>query len=247
MGATEVVEKGPRLTICSKGCQLLNCACPSATGQDQPLTTSSCSHSSKPSQHALVAHYVRIDYRFKLNMTTDPITVPEAVKQLLGIVGRLHSAFPHKPFTLDGRLVGDLGEVLVEQMYELTLLDGLQKHYDAKTLDGTHVQIKATMKANVTFPVDHTPDHYLAVKIHSDGCIEEIFNGPGPVARELIKGRKDTKTNLHSISIRALQKQQCKVKDTDKIPRRAVEAEVKRTPDQAPPLMSRVGSSRGGT
>jgi hypothetical protein len=154
-------------------------------------------------------------------MTTNPITVPEAVKQLLGIVGRLHAAFQHKAFTLDGRLVGDLGEVLVEQVYQLTLLDGLQKHYDAKTPDGKHVQIKATMKANVTFPVDHTPDYYLAVKISPEGYIEEIFNGPGAIARELVKDRKDTKTNLHSISIRALQKQQGKVKSTDRIPKRA--------------------------
>lgn len=109
-------------------------------------------------------------------------------------------------------------------MYELTLLEGLQKHYDAKTSDGKHVQIKATMKANVTFPVDHTPDYYLAVKIHSDGRIEEIFNGPGPIVRELIKGRKDTKTNLHSLSISALQKLQVQVKVTDKIARRASKA-----------------------
>lgn len=154
-------------------------------------------------------------------MTIQPITVPEAVKQLLGIVGRLHETFPHKAFTLDGRLVGDLGEVLVEQMYELSLLEGLQKHYDAKTPDGKHVQIKATMKLNVTFPVDHTPDYYLAVKIHSDGGIEEIFNGPGPIARELIMGRRGTKTNLHSISISALKKQQIKVKESEKISKRA--------------------------
>lgn len=146
-----------------------------------------------------------------------PITVPEAVQQLLGIVQRLHQAFPHKAFTLDGRLVGDLGEVLVEQVYDLTLLEGLQKHYDAKTSDGRQVQIKATMKANVTFPVDHTPDHYLAVKIHPDGSIEEIFNGPGSMVRELIKGRKNTKTNLHSIAIGALQKLQGQVTESQKV------------------------------
>lgn len=155
------------------------------------------------------------------NIPSDPITIPEAVKQLLGIVGRLHQTFPHKAFTLDGRLVGDLGEVLVEQLYELALLEGLQKHYDAKTPDGRHVQIKATMKANVTFPVDHTPNYYLAVKIHTDGCIEEVFNGPGSLVRELIKGRKDTKTNLHSISISALQKLQGQVQAAEKIPRRS--------------------------
>ncbi|MBQ0960587.1 hypothetical protein KAK06_16655 [Ideonella sp. 4Y11] len=152
-----------------------------------------------------------------MSLSSDPITIPEAVKQLLGIVQRLHRAFPHKAFTLDGRLVGDLGEVLVEQMYDLTLLEGLQKHYDAKTPDGKHVQIKATMKANVTFPVDHTPDYYLAVKIHPDGRLEEIFNGPGSIVREQIKGRKATKTNLHSISIGALRKVQGEVKATEKI------------------------------
>lgn len=47
-----------------------------------------------------------------MSLSSDPITIPEAVKQLLGIVQRLHAAFPHKAFTLDGRLVGDLGEVL---------------------------------------------------------------------------------------------------------------------------------------
>lgn len=152
-----------------------------------------------------------------MSQSSDPITIPDAVKQLLGIVQRLHRAFPHKAFTLDGRLVGDLGEVLVEQVYDLTLLEGLQKHYDAKTPDGKHVQTKATMKANVTFPVDHTPDYYLAVKIHPDGRLEEIFNGPGSIVRELIKGRKATKTNLHSISIGALGKVQGDVAATEKI------------------------------
>lgn len=152
-----------------------------------------------------------------MSQSSDPITIPDAVKQLLGIVQRLHRAFPHKAFTLDGRLVGDLGEVLVEQVYDLTLLEGLQKHYDAKTPDGKHVQIKATMKANVTFPVDHTPDYYLAVKIHPDGRLEEIFNGPGSIVRALIKGRKATKTNLHSISIGALGKVQGDVAATEKI------------------------------
>lgn len=153
-------------------------------------------------------------------MTIEPITVPDAVKQLLGIVARLHAAFRHKAFTLDGRLVGDLGEVFVEERYELVLLEGLQKHYDAKTPDGRHVQIKATMKENVTFPVDHTPDYYLAVKILRDGSLEEVFNGPGPIARELIQRRRATKTNLHSISISALKKQQSKVRDAEKIPLR---------------------------
>jgi hypothetical protein len=73
-------------------------------------------------------------------MTFEPITVPGGASSFLDVV-RLHEVFPHKVFTVDGRLVGDLGEVLVEPVYELTLLDGVHGHYDAKTPDGKHVEI----------------------------------------------------------------------------------------------------------
>ncbi len=38
------------------------------------------------------------------------ITILDAVNQMLQIVKQLQSAYPKKRFTLDGRLVGDLGE-----------------------------------------------------------------------------------------------------------------------------------------
>lgn len=38
---------------------------------------------------------------------------------MLAVVKRLCEAYPQKKFTLDGRLVGDLGEVLVEDIYDI--------------------------------------------------------------------------------------------------------------------------------
>jgi hypothetical protein len=38
------------------------------------------------------------------------ITIPRAIAQLLAIVEKLCIAYPKKKFTLDGRLVGDIGE-----------------------------------------------------------------------------------------------------------------------------------------
>lgn len=152
----------------------------------------------------------------------DTITIPEAVKQLLEIVERLRNAYKdqNKQFTLDGRLVGDIGEVLVEEAYEIKLFEDLQKHHDATSTDGRLVQIKATMKDHLTFPVDHTPTYYIGIKIHSDGTFTEIFNGPGLVARQAVKNRKATKTNLHSVSISTLSKLSATVKDADRIPKR---------------------------
>ncbi|MBN1691055.1 MAG: hypothetical protein JW901_08540 [Dehalococcoidia bacterium] len=146
--------------------------------------------------------------------------VPAAIKQLLGIVKRLQNTYPKKNFTLDGRLVGDLGEILVENVYDIALHPGLTKHHDAVTPDGKQVQIKATMKNSLTFPADHIPDYYLGIKINHDGSFDEIFNGPGLIASEAIQNRKHPKTNLHSISINTLKYLNQRVASIDRIPRR---------------------------
>jgi hypothetical protein len=149
------------------------------------------------------------------------ITVPEAVKQMLAIVERLCAAYPKKKFTLDGRLVGDIGEVLVEDMYDLQLFEDVKKHHDAECPDGRLVQIKATMKKNLTFPADHIPNYYLGIQIDKDGTFVEVFNGPGAIAWESVKGRSKPNTNLHSVSVDALKKLQTRVRPVDRIPRRA--------------------------
>jgi hypothetical protein len=148
------------------------------------------------------------------------ITIPEAVRQMLAIVEQLCIAYPNKRFTLDGRLVGDIGEVLVEAAYDLKLFDDLRKHHDAQCSDGRLVQIKATMKKSLTFPADHVPDYYLGVQIGSDGKFLEIFNGPGALAAKAVTGRASPKTNLHSVSIATLINLQRQVGSRAKIPLR---------------------------
>jgi len=147
------------------------------------------------------------------------MTIKNAIKNLLGIVETLHETYPKKKFTLDGRLVGDLGEILVENNYDVELFDGLEKHHDGKTSDNRLVQIKATMKDALTFPVDHVPDYYIGIQIHSDGNYSEVFNGPGSIAAESIKNRKPTKTNLHSVSLSALKRLNKTVPETERIKR----------------------------
>ena len=156
------------------------------------------------------------------------ISIPEALEQLQVIVVALQQSYPKKRFTLDGRLVGDLGEVLAESLYDIRLFTGLEKHYDAICSDGRLVQIKTTLKASLTFPCDHIPDYYLGIKILPDGSCLEIFNGPGTAAHELVKNRKSTKTNLHSISIGSLGKQNETVQDVDRIPKRLIRRSQKR-------------------
>ena len=154
-------------------------------------------------------------------MSSDKITVPEAIGELLGIVARLRDSYPKRRFTLDGRLVGDLGEVLVGDAYEVELYPKLQKHHDAVASGERKVQIKATMKDSLTFPADHVPDYYLGIKIHPDGSFDEVFNGPGAIAGKAVRNRKPTKTNLHSITINALRELSAEVKPKERIPLRS--------------------------
>ena len=148
------------------------------------------------------------------------ISIPDAVQQMLQIVDLLCKAYPHKKFTLDGRLVGDIGEILVEEAYDLTLFPDLQRHHDAECSAGRLVQIKATMKRQLTFPADHIPNYYLGVKVAPNGTFTEVFNGPGIIAWQAVKNRGPVKTNLHSVSVSALSKLQALVAPDDKIPLR---------------------------
>jgi hypothetical protein len=151
------------------------------------------------------------------------ITIPEAVSQMLAVVDRLCIAYPKKRFTLDGRLVGDIGEVLVEDAYDLTLFEDVKKHHDGESSDRRLVQIKATMKRSLTFPADHVPEYYIGVQVHRNGSFTEVFNGPGAIAWEAVKGRSRPKNNLHSVSLAALSKLQGRVRPKDRIARRSKE------------------------
>jgi len=104
-------------------------------------------------------------------------TIRCAIEDLLRIVSQLRVAYPKKSFTLDGRLVGDLGEMLAECNYQINVFPGCRPRHDAQTTDGTGrlVQIKVTMKGSLTFPADHVPDYYLGLLIMPDGSLKEIF------------------------------------------------------------------------
>ena len=125
--------------------------------------------------------------------------------------------YPKKKFTLDGRLVGDIGEILAEQLYDLILLDGLQEKYDAVS-DGKLVQIKTTMKNTLGF--GDIPDYYLGLKVDENGKVEEIYNGPGLMIWNIIKRKKRPKNYFFSINISRLKKLNSSVSKKDKIKRR---------------------------
>ena len=145
-------------------------------------------------------------------MQTKPIKY--YVTALLDMVACMQRDYPKKKFTLDGRLVGDIGEILAEQIYDLELLEGQHPVHDAKSNDRL-IQIKTTMKDKLNF--GDVPDYYLGLKVDKDGNVEEIFNGPGSVIWDHIKHRKRPKNYMYSIGLSTLTRLNKQVPGSSKI------------------------------
>ena len=152
--------------------------------------------------------------------TTAQTTIKEALTSIFRGIERLHEAFPSRAFTIDGRLVGDIGEVIAELEYDLILDDVSVRDHDAQMGNGRRVQIKATFKDSLTFTT--CPDYYLGFKLCPDGRFEEVFNGPGTLILENFSYRKNIGKKQISIPITGLRALSDQVDVADRVPRREV-------------------------
>lgn len=104
----------------------------------------------------------------------------DLVRQIMELVSELEQLFPERPFTLDGHLVGSLGEVVAAQRYGLTLLPPSSQTHDARAPDGRLIQIKLTQGGAVGLRSE--PNHLLVLSLADSGAIDEVYNGPGTPA-----------------------------------------------------------------
>lgn len=139
----------------------------------------------------------------------------EKIKELFRITGELEKEYPGRKFTIDGHLVGSIGEVIVAENYGLELLPNSTKTHDAISNDGRNVQIKATQMKKVS--ITSEPDFIIVIQLQSDGSWVEVYNGPGKDVWD--NAGKMQKNGQRSISIHKLKCLLENVKDSDKIKR----------------------------
>jgi len=98
-----------------------------------------------------------------------------------------------RPFTLDGHLVGSLGEVYAAYIFDLDLQTPSTEGFDALTRDGRTVEIKATQRSSVAIAADGTePDHFVVLSIDAAGYPTVEYNGrAAPVWRVAGKRQKN--------------------------------------------------------
>ncbi|AEB77510.1 hypothetical protein ADU80_10090 [Clostridium botulinum] len=141
--------------------------------------------------------------------------IPVLIQKLYSIVNELETSFKGRKFTLDGHLVGSIGEVLVSYYYDLELLPNSTKTHDAKTKDNKLVQIKATQGKSIG--ISSKPNYLIVIKILPDGSIEEIYNGSGNLAWSNVG--KVQKNGQCNISVNKLKNLMSEVPETSRIPK----------------------------
>jgi hypothetical protein len=128
--------------------------------------------------------------------------VPALVRELYASAAKLQALFPSRKFTLDGHLVGSIGEVIASAWYGLELLPCSTEAHDARSSDGRLVQVKATQRMMIGLSA--CPEHLIVLRLLPDGTVEEVYNGPGSLAWSKVGPRQ--KTSLCHVSVSALRR-----------------------------------------
>ena len=139
----------------------------------------------------------------------------DKIKELYKITKELETEYPGRKFTIDGHLVGSIGEVIVAENYGLKLLPNSTETHDAEAKDGKMVQIKATQINRIA--ISSAPDFIIVIQLQSDGSWIEIYNGPGKIVWD--NAGKMQKNGQRQISIHKLKCLMEKVNESDKIKR----------------------------
>ena len=135
--------------------------------------------------------------------------VPVLIGDLLKTTQRLNKLFHGRPFTPDGHLVGSIGEVVAEYIYDLSLEPCSTPQIDARTKDGITVQVKLTGETGQTYafrwpPASNgeVPHMLLCLKLTQHG-FRQIYNGTFPNA--LLDEKVPQKNGQVRLSIATLQ------------------------------------------
>jgi len=128
--------------------------------------------------------------------------VRKKVNRLIGIVRELESLYSDRKFTLDGHLVGSIGEVLAAEKYNLSLLPSSSEIHDAVDQTGRLIQIKTTQINSIALSSE--PDYLLVQKLLPDGATKEIYFGPGKIIWD--NCGKMQKNGQRRISLNAIKK-----------------------------------------
>jgi hypothetical protein len=117
--------------------------------------------------------------------------LPPVIRELIVARNKVrdHYASSGLSFTLDGNLIGDLGEALAADIFGINLIVRNGVGIDGYAPDGRSVQVKAsgTKRGPAFRMVETRAQHLLFFHLDMDACTAELlFNGPEEIALEAL-------------------------------------------------------------
>lgn len=155
----------------------------------------------------------------------DAECLSQAIRDLYAIVDRLEEkcAEHGRHFTLDGHLLGSIGEVYAAERHGISLYTSSKKAHDGWKVDTAgrrrEVQIKVTQtraKRRVV-PISHKPDYLIVLLADEDGLFEEVYNGPGTKVWDLVKDRPKPSNGQYQIALGKLRELDAEVLEEDRV------------------------------
>ena len=119
--------------------------------------------------------------------------IRDKVQKMIGIVAELEEEFPGRHFTLDGHLVGSIGEVMAAYYYGIELYKASSEKHDG-IVAGREVQIKITQQDDIV--INAEPDYLLVLYLTRKGDVYEVYNGPVQVPWNT-SSKGDSHNNRH--------------------------------------------------
>lgn len=104
--------------------------------------------------------------------------VYKKIDALLEIINGLEINFPGRKFTLDGHLIGSIGEIIAAYHYGIMLYKPSEKVHDGLLLDGREVQVKITQGNAIV--CNYEPECLIVLHLDKGtGKITEVYSGVG--------------------------------------------------------------------
>jgi hypothetical protein len=113
----------------------------------------------------------------------DRVKLPKAVAKIYEAVEELKRAYPGRPFTPDGHLIGSIGEVVAREIFGFDLYPPSYKGHDACCKTRGDVEVKITAGNSVAFRGDC--NHLIVLRVVSPEAAELVYDGPGAPALRL--------------------------------------------------------------
>jgi hypothetical protein len=134
------------------------------------------------------------------------------IEQLRGSASALEKRFK-RSFTLDGHLVGSIGEIVAAYMFDLVLAPHSKKGHDATDPSGRHVEVKLTQGKSIA--LRESPQHLVVLSMSESG-FDVAYNGPGHLVWERC-GKQNKRNGQRTVSVKTLYQLSSRVGDSERI------------------------------